>query len=57
MTSSCSAGQYRIGNGKWSTAGIKTRAMDNSNHVRCESSHLTSFAVLIDTATVHNVSS
>ena len=45
-----------IGEGSWSTEGINTVYVENTTDVRCESSHLTSFAVLVDVAGGHSVS-
>lgn len=42
---------YRIGNGSWATAGVTTddiRIIGNLTNVQCSSTHLTSFAVLVD---------
>ena len=42
---------YRIGNGSWATSGVKTdeiRIVENLTTVQCSSTHLTSFAVLVD---------
>ena len=44
-----------IGEGSWSTEGINTVYVENTTNVRCESSHLTSFAVLVDVAGGHSV--
>ena len=44
---------YRIGSGRWATAGVATediRVVGNVTTVQCSSAHLTSFAVLVDVA-------
>ncbi len=44
---------FRIGSGHWATAGVRTinvSTQENTTTVQCESSHLTSFAVLVDVA-------
>ena len=40
--------------GVWSTKGIKTEVI-NEDHIKCISNHLTSFAILIDTAGIIHV--
>ena len=45
----------RRGNGEWSSDGITTFYVNGSQQVLCNSTHLTSFAVLVDVSGVHTV--
>ena len=50
--------QHSVGTGSWISVGIETTSIEidvNTTTVECESSHLTSFAVLVDVAGGHQV--
>ena len=48
-------GNYSLGNGSWAISGVSTQNYSSSEdhtNVQCSSTHLTSFAVLVDVAGV-----